>query len=168
MIKQFGLSNTQIGWALILPNAVAVIGLQLWTHHSDRSNERTWHIVFACVLVALGVVLSANTFSAALALAGMTAIILGSWSAIAIFWTQPTTFLTGIAAAGAIALINSVGNLSGFMGPYMIGMVRDRTGSFTGSLFGLAGSSLIAAVLIAVMAISDRRPVAGLQAVTKF
>ncbi|WP_428537906.1 hypothetical protein [Rhodopila sp.] len=70
------------------------------------------------------------------------------------------------AAVGAIALI-SVGNLSGFIGPYVIGMVRDRTGLFTGSLFRLAGSSLIAAVLIAVMAISDRRPVAGLQAVAK-
>jgi ACS family tartrate transporter-like MFS transporter len=75
---------------------------------SDKTNERTWHIVTACVLVAFGVVLSANTLSSALALAGMACIIMGSWSAIAVFWTQPTTFLTGVAAAGAVALINSV------------------------------------------------------------
>ena len=56
MIKQFGMSNTQVGWSLLVPNAIAVVGLQLWTRHSDRTNERTWHIVAACVLVAIGVV----------------------------------------------------------------------------------------------------------------
>ena len=157
MIKQFGLSNTQVGWSLLIPNAIAVVGLQLWTRHSDKTDERTWHIVTACVLVACGVVLTANTFSSAVALPGMTCIIMGSWSAIAIFWTQPTTFLTGVAAAGAVALINSVGNLSGFVGPYVIGMVRDRTGSFSGSLYGLAGSSLVSALLVALLAVRDRR-----------
>jgi ACS family tartrate transporter-like MFS transporter len=167
MIKRFGMTNTQVGWALLVPNAIALVGLQLWTRHSDKTNERTWHIVTACVLVAFGVVLSANTLSPALALAGMACIIMGSWSAIAVFWTQPTTFLTGVAAAGAVALINSVGNLSGFVGPYLIGMIRDRTGSFTGSLFGLAGSSLVAALLIAVLAIRDQRPAGGLQPAAK-
>jgi MFS transporter, ACS family, tartrate transporter len=167
MIKRFGMTNTQVGWALLVPNAIALVGLQLWTRHSDKTNERTWHIVTACVLVAFGVVLSANTLSPVLALAGMACIIMGSWSAIAVFWTQPTTFLTGVAAAGAIALINSVGNLSGFVGPYLIGMIRDRTGSFTGSLFGLAGSSLVAALLIAVLAIRDQRPAGGLQPAAK-
>jgi ACS family tartrate transporter-like MFS transporter len=167
MIKQFGISNTQVGWSLLLPNAIALLGLQLWTRHSDKTNERVWHIVMGCILVAVGVVLTANTVSLTVALTGMTCIIMGSWSAIAIFWTQPTTFLTGIAAAGAIALINSVGNLSGFVGPYVIGMVRDRTGSFTGSLYGLAGSSLVAASLIAVLAVRDRRPQGILQPAAK-
>ncbi|HEY0185314.1 MAG TPA: MFS transporter [Rhodopila sp.] len=167
MIKQFGMSNTQVGWALLVPNAIAVIGLQLWTRHSDKTNERTWHVVAACVLVALGVVLSANRASPVVALAGMTCIIMGSWSAIAVFWTQPTAFLTGVAAAGAIALINSVGNLSGFVGPYVIGLVHDRTGSFTGSLYGLAGSSLIAALLVAGLAVRDRRPLGILQQAAK-
>ncbi len=148
MIKQFGLSNAQVGWALMLPNAVAVVGLQLWTRHSDRTGERTWHIIAACLLVAVGVLLSANTVSAALALTGLACVILGSWSAIAIFWTLPTMFLTGVAAAGAVALINSVGNLSGFFGPYLIGLLRDHTGSFTISLFALAASSVIAALLV--------------------
>jgi ACS family tartrate transporter-like MFS transporter len=167
MIKQFGMTNTQVGWSLLVPNAIALLGLQLWTRHSDKTDERIWHIVTACVLVAFGVVLSANTASPAVALAGMTCIIMGSWSAIAIFWTQPTTFLTGIAAAGAIALINSVGNLSGFVGPYLIGMIRDHTGSFTGSLYGLAGSSLVAALFIAVLAVRDRRPQGVLQPMAK-
>jgi ACS family tartrate transporter-like MFS transporter len=157
MLKAFGLSNLGIGWALLVPNAIAVVGLQLWTYNSDRLHERTWHIVVACIVVAIGVLLTANTFSASLALAGMTCIIMGSWSAIAVFWTRPTEFLTGVAAAGAVALINSVGNLSGFIGPYLIGMIRDRTGSFTASLFGLAGSSIIAAVLILLLAASERR-----------
>ncbi len=150
MIKQFGLSNAQVGWTLVLPNAAAVIGLQFWTRHSDHTGERTWHIVSACILVALGVLLSANTVSAALALTGLACVILGSWSAIAIFWTLPTMFLTGVAAAGGVALINSVGNLSGFFGPYLIGLLRDHTGSFTISLILMAVSSLIAALLVGV------------------
>ncbi len=152
MIKQFGLTNAEVGWTLMLPNAVAVVGLQFWTRHSDRSGERTWHIIAACLLVAVGVLLTANTFSAALALAGLACVILGSWSAIAIFWTLPTMFLTGVAAAGAVALINSVGNISGFFGPYLIGLLRDHTGSFTVSLVALAVSSVIAALLVGLTA----------------
>jgi MFS transporter, ACS family, tartrate transporter len=159
MIKQFGMSNTQVGWALLLPNAIAVIGLQLWTRHSDRKNERTWHLVTACLVVAVGVLLTTDKTSVVTALTGMTCIIMGSWSAIAIFWTQPTDFLTGVGAAAAIALINSVGNLSGFFGPYVIGLVHDRTGSFTPSLFGLAGSSVIAAIVMAAISVSDRRSI---------
>ena len=157
MIKQFGMTNTNVGWALLIPNAVAVIGLQLWTRHSDRKNERTWHMVAACLVVALGVLLTADKTSLVIALTGMTCIIMGSWSAIAIFWTQPTAFLTGVGAAGAIALINSVGNLSGFFGPYVIGLVHDHTGSFTPSLFGMAGSSVIAAIVMASISRSERR-----------
>jgi len=160
MLKQFGLSNLGIGWALVVPNAIAVVGLQLWTYSSDRTHERTWHIVVACIAVAVGVLLTANAFSATLALAGMTCIILGSWGAIAVFWTRPTEFLTGVAAAGSVALINSIGNLSGFIGAYLIGVVRDRTGSFTVSLFGLAGSSIIAAFLILLLASAEWRPAA--------
>jgi ACS family tartrate transporter-like MFS transporter len=78
-----------------------------------------------------------------------------------VFWTRPTDFLTGIAAAGAVAMINSVGNLSGFIGPYLIGVIRDRTGSFTISLFGLAGSSIVAAVLILLLSASERRQAAS-------
>lgn len=152
MIKQFGFSNAQVGWALTLPNAAAVCGLQFWTRHSDRTGERTWHIVAGSLLVALGVALSANTVSAAAALVGLACVILGSWAAIAVFWTLPTMFLTGVAAAGAVALINSVGNLSGFVGPYLIGVIRDRTGSFTGSLALLAASSVVAAVLVLLVA----------------
>jgi ACS family tartrate transporter-like MFS transporter len=148
MLKQFGLSNTGIGWVLLIPNAIAVVGLQLWTFSSDRLHERTWHIIAGCFVVALGVLATANTFSASLALAGMTCIIMGSWAAIAIFWTRPTEFLSGVAAAGAVALINSVGNLSGFLGPYLIGLIHDKTGSFTLSLYGLAASNIIAAALI--------------------
>lgn len=159
MLKQFGLSNLGIGWALLVPNAIALVGLQLWTYSSDRTHDRTWHIVVACIAVSVGVLLTANTWSATLALAGMTLIIMGSWSAIAVFWTRPTEFLTGIAAAGAVALINSVGNLSGFIGPYLIGLARDRTGSFTVSLLGLATSSLFAAALILIVALGDRRRV---------
>jgi MFS transporter, ACS family, tartrate transporter len=161
MIKQFGMSNTQVGWALLLPNAVAVIGLQLWTRHSDKKDERTWHLVAACLVVAIGVLCTTDRSSLAVALTGMTCIIMGSWSAIAIFWTQPTAFLTGVGAAGAIALINSVGNLSGFFGPYVIGLIHDRTGSFTPSLLGMAGSSVVAAIVMASISGNERRSLRG-------
>ena len=74
---------------------------------------------------------------------------MGVFSAIPVFWSLPTAFLTGTPAAGAIALINSLGNLGGFAGPYLIGRVRDVTGGFTGSLLAIAGLLVGSAALAA-------------------
>jgi ACS family tartrate transporter-like MFS transporter len=107
--------------------------------HSDRTRERCLHVAGAALLGAVGLAMSAFVQSPVPGLIALSVAAMGIFSAIPVFWSLPTAFLSGTAAAGAIALINSLGNLGGFVGPYLIGRVRDVTGSFTGSLLIIAG-----------------------------
>jgi nitrate/nitrite transporter NarK len=75
----------------------------------------------------------------------------GIFSCLPIFWTLPTAFLSGAAAAGAIALVNSIGNLAGFAGPYVVGVLKDATGSYTPGLLSLAAAGLVAAMIVLVL-----------------
>jgi hypothetical protein len=106
--------------------------------HSDRTGERRWHIAGPALAGALGFAASASLEHPALALASLSLAALGIWSALGPFWTLPPSFLAGTAAAGGIALINSVGNLGGFAGPYALGLLREATGSFAPGLLLLA------------------------------
>jgi ACS family tartrate transporter-like MFS transporter len=72
----------------------------------------------------------------------------GIFGALPVFWTFPTAFLGGAAAAGGIALINSIGNLAGFVAPYAVGSIKDATGSYTGGLLCVAGAGLVAALIV--------------------
>ena len=116
----------------------------LWARHSDRTGERTWHVVVACLLASLGLVLAGFAGTrASRSLLALTLVNIGISSAKPPLWSMPTMFLSGSAAAAGIATINSIGNLGGFVGPAMIGWIKDLTGSFQGGLFfvaGLAGS----------------------------
>jgi MFS transporter, ACS family, tartrate transporter len=131
-----------------------VVGAQ-----SDRNRERCMHVAFAALVGAAG--LAASTFVQAPipGLIALSVAAVGIFSAIPVFWSLPTAFLSGTAAAGAIALINSIGNLGGFVGPYLIGRVRDVTGGFTGSLL------TVAALLVgsAALAVSLRRSPANVK-----
>jgi ACS family tartrate transporter-like MFS transporter len=127
-----------VGLLAAIPYLVAAIGMVLVGRHSDQSGERRWHVAAAAFVGALGLVLSAALQQSPLALVGLSLAALGLWSTLAPFWALPTTFLTGAAAAGGIALINSVGNLGGFLGPNVVGLARDATGGFTGGLVALA------------------------------
>lgn len=138
IVKSFSLSNTQVGWVLVLPNLVTAVGVILWSRHSDKTDERYWHAIIAVAVASCGLVCVALSGSALLSFVGITMTILGSWCAIVVFWTFPTMFLSGSAAAGGIALINSTGNLGGFIGPYMVGWIKDQTGGFGGGLIALA------------------------------
>jgi len=95
----------------------------------------------------LGLVLAIWTHSFILSLAGLTAAVVGTNTARAILWTIPTRFLSGIGAAGGLALINSVGTIGGFVGPSIMGFLRDRTGSFNTGLLALSGFLFVSTVL---------------------
>lgn len=118
------LTNFQIGLVSALPHLCAMIGMTLMSMSSDRMGERTYHLVFAALLAAGGWLLAAQASAADspnLALLGLCIAQTGMMSMLPIFWTLPTVFLTGVAAAGGIALINSVANLGGLMGPRILG-----------------------------------------------
>jgi ACS family tartrate transporter-like MFS transporter len=156
IIKEFGLTSMQVGFLNALPGVVAVVAMVLWARHSDRSGERTWHVVSACLLASFGLVLAGFAGSVIAVLLALTLVNVGISSAKPPLWSMPTMFLSGSAAAAGIATINSIGNLGGFVGPAMIGWIKDLTGSFRGGLFFVAGLLVLSAVLTLVLARSQR------------
>lgn len=140
IIKSFsGLSIVDIAIVSAIPYLAAAVAMVIVGAHSDRRRERCLHVGGAAFVGAVGIAASAYVHSPVPGLIALSVAAVGIWSAIPVFWSLPTAFLTGTAAAGAIALINSLGNLGGFVGPYLIGRVHDVTGSFTGSLLTIAG-----------------------------
>ena len=156
IIKEFGLSSLQIGFLNALPGIVAIVAMVLWARHSDRTGERTWHVVVACVLAAAGLVLAGFAGTVVAVLLALTLVNIGISAAKPPLWSMPTMFLSGSAAAAGIATINSIGNLGGFVGPAMIGWIKDLTGSFQGGLYFVAGLLVLSAVLTLVLARSQR------------
>jgi len=161
IIKEFGLSSLQVGFLNALPGIVAVVAMVLWARHSDRTGERTWHVVGACLLASLGLVLAGFAGSVLAVLLALTLVNIGISSAKPPLWSMPTMFLSGSAAAAGIATINSIGNLGGFAGPAMIGWIKDLTGSFQGGLFFVAALLVLSAVLTLVLARSQRASAAA-------
>ena len=156
IIKEFGLSSLHVGFLNALPGIVAVVAMVLWARHSDRTGERTWHVVGACVLASLGLALAGIAGTVLAVLLTLTLVNVGISAAKPPLWSMPTMFLSGSAAAAGIATINSIGNLGGFVGPAMIGWIKDLTGSFQGGLFFVAGLLVLSAVLTLVLARSQR------------
>jgi ACS family tartrate transporter-like MFS transporter len=156
IIKEFGLTSLQVGFLNALPGVVAVVAMVLWARHSDRSGERTWHVVGACMLAAVGLMLAGFAGSVIAVLLALTLVNIGISSAKPPLWSMPTLFLSGSAAAAGIATINAIGNLGGFVGPAMIGWIKDLTGSFQGGLFFVAGLLVLSAVLTVALARSQR------------
>ena len=147
IIKGIGLSNMMTGVASSIPYIVGTIGLIAWGWSSDRNQERRWHLIVASTLGALGLAFAAWSGASYWALLGMSAATIGIYGSRAAFWPMPSIFLTGTAAAGAIALINAIGNLGGYFGPFIVGWIKDATGSFQAGLYFLAACSLMAAII---------------------
>jgi MFS transporter, ACS family, tartrate transporter len=157
IIKGFGLTNLQVGFLNAIPPTVAVIAMYLWSWHSDYKNERTWHVVIACVVAAAGLVLAGASNTALAVVAALTLVNIGISAAKPPLWIMPTLFLSGPAAAAGIAAINSIGNLGGFVGPAMIGWIKEQTGSFVGGLYFVAGLLAFSALLTLVLSRSLQR-----------
>jgi ACS family tartrate transporter-like MFS transporter len=147
IIKGIGLSNMMTGVMSALPYVIGTIGLIAWGWSSDRSNERRWHLIVASVVGAVGLAFAAWSGASYWALLGMSAATVGIYGSRAAFWPMPSMFLTGTAAAGAIAFINATGNLGGYFGPFVVGWIKDSTGSFQAGLYFLAACSFACAVI---------------------
>jgi MFS transporter, ACS family, tartrate transporter len=164
IIKGIGLSNMMTGLVSSVPYIIGIIGLLAWGWSSDRNHERRWHLIAASVLGALGFAFAAWAGASYWALIGMSAATVGIYGSRAAFWPMPSIFLTGTAAAGAIALINATGNLGGYFGPFIVGWIKDSTGSFEAGLYFLAACSLACALITLVAARAAGAPPATLRA----
>ncbi len=147
------ISNQTVGLLVAVPYLFAFFSMFLVSRHSDRTGERRWHTVLGMVTGAIG--LACSAFFTHISIFGsmvfFTISAVGIYASFGPFWAIPHSFLTSSAAAGAIAMINSIGNLGGFVGPYAMGYIRDATGSFNGGLLFLVGCLLAAAVLLTAL-----------------
>jgi D-galactonate transporter len=159
IIKEMGFSNVQSGLVTSIPYVVGAIGALAWGYFSDRYNERRISLFLALAVSAIGLAGAALLGNTIGAVAWMSIAAIGIYGAKAPFWPLPSMFLTGSAAAGGIALINSVGNLGGFAGPYIMGWVKDATGNFKAGLYVLAGFGIAAAVVTLMVVKSAPRPI---------
>jgi ACS family tartrate transporter-like MFS transporter len=148
ILKEYQLSNWTIGWMSAIPYLFASAGMILWAHYVDQKGRRIVNLAIACLLGGASLVAPIVSGSLAIGLMGFSAALVGITAARAIFWTIPTRFLTGVAAAGGLAFINSIGTVGGFAGPYMMGWLKDFSGSY------LAGLVAVAVILVAAAAAS--------------
>jgi MFS family permease len=148
--EQFGveLSLVQIGLITAVPYAVASVVMVLNARHSDATGERRLHVAVPAFVGAAGVAVALFLDSPYLVIAAMCVCAAGVFSAIPVIWQIPPTFLTGVGAAAGIALINSFGNLSGFVGPYLTGWLQGVTGDFRAGMFVVAGFMVLAGVVV--------------------
>jgi ACS family tartrate transporter-like MFS transporter len=159
IIKALGdLSNMQVGLLTMIPYAAAVVAMVWWGNHSDRSGDRKWHLAIAALVGSAGLAAAGVLADPMMSFVALCVAAVGIWSMFGVFWALPADFLGGTAAASGFALINSIGTLGGFLGPFLVGFVRERTGTFAASLLVVAAFVLVAAVISALLPKQIKRP----------
>jgi len=155
ILKGFGFGVVTVGFLAAIPYICGAVAMMLWARISDRGGKRSWFVAFALVLGAAALVACGYaTSSATISIIALCGAVVGIMCYQSTFWPIPSSFLTGSAAAGGLALIVSIGNLGGFVGPYLIGIIRESTGSFSWALIAVAAFLLLAAILIRLVGVS--------------
>jgi MFS transporter, ACS family, tartrate transporter len=151
IVKGFGLTNLETGFVTAIPYFIGAIAMVVWALRSDHAHERKWHTAIPALLAAVGLASSTAAGSPTLEMAALSLAAVGIFAVLPCFWTLPTALLSGSAAAGGIALINSIGNLAGFVGPYAIGFIKDQTQSFAPGLIFIAVLAFISFVVVLLL-----------------
>lgn len=150
MLKAEGIETSLIGWVAAVPYFFSTLGLIYWARLVDKSGRGVLHLICALVLAAVSLILSLYVSSLLPAMLGITLALVGTISAKTIFYTLPGKFLSGQAAAGGIALINSIGAFGGFAGPFLMGMAKEMTHSFSAGMM-LMGCIILFSALLALL-----------------
>ncbi|OZD09751.1 MFS transporter [Rhodococcus sp. 06-221-2] len=136
------------GLIVAVPFAVGALAMVLWSRHSDRTGERTWHVAIPTLIGAVSILVALYMDSPFTTMIAVTVNAVGVFCALPVFWYLPSAFLTGAGAAAGIAIINSVGNLSGFGAPYVTGWLLDATGNAKAGLWVVGGVMMLAVGLV--------------------
>jgi ACS family tartrate transporter-like MFS transporter len=151
IVKAFGLSNLQSGFVTAIPYAVGAVAMIFWSRHSDTTGERKWHAILPLLAMVVGLLGSSTTADPTTKMAWLCVAGAGFFAVLPVFWTLPTAFLNANCAAAGVAAVNSIGNLGGYFGPQVFGVLRDRTHNDTASLYFLAACAAVGAVIVFVM-----------------
>jgi MFS transporter, ACS family, tartrate transporter len=148
IINEFGVSKFTAAILSSLPAACGVVSMLAWTQHSDHRRERVLHAIAAQSVSVLGAALVIMGGSVTARMAGLCLVMTGVYAFLPLYWTFPTALLRAASAAGGIALINGLGGVAGFLAPYMMGVLRDQTGSYNLGVTVSAGLSGSAALML--------------------
>lgn len=143
-------SNTLVGFLVVIPQLVGLVGMVLVSRSSDRSLERRFHTAIPALVGGTALLLLTMTHSPIASIVLLSLMAAGTYSFIAPFFTLPSDFLSGISAASGIALINSVANIGAFVGPYTVGAITGKTRSFSGGM-AFGGASLLLSATLALL-----------------
>ncbi|HXZ06433.1 MAG TPA: MFS transporter, partial [Paraburkholderia sp.] len=149
IIKATGVTDAfVIGLLSAIPFAAAVVGMVLVSRSADRMRERRWHVALPALAGAIGLVLSVTwAHNTLLAMAALTLATMGILTTLPLFWSLPTAFLAGTGAAAGIAMINSLGNLAGFLSPYAVGWLKQVTAANDAGMYLLAACMILGGLL---------------------
>lgn len=155
-------SILETGLIVAVPFAAGAIAMVLWSRHSDRTDERIWHVVLPMLLAGISVPIALYMNSPFATMAVITLTAIGIFSAFPVFWYLPPTFLSGPGAATGIALVNTIGAVSGFVAPYATGWLVDLTGNARAGLWVVGFLAIVAAfgLLLLSRLIPTARPIA--------
>jgi nitrate/nitrite transporter NarK len=150
IVKDLGVQDVFLnGLVTSIPFAVACVAMIVVGRSSDRMRERKWHIVFSAAVGALGLVGGATLAAIpALVLASLSLGLGGALASIVVLWVLPSRLLTGAAAAGGLALMPTIGNLGGYVAPYVVGLAREATGRTDYGLYLMAAAMFLGAWLV--------------------
>lgn len=143
-----GLSNMEIGWLIVIPMSLSLAVMLYIGHSSSKTGEKKWHGAVPVFMGAVGMCAGAFIQDPLINFMFVCVTAIGVFGAFGVWWSYPTSFLSGAAAAGAVGLINSFGNIGGYLGPYLIGFIKDLTGSFQWAYVYLAFSLALSGVLM--------------------
>ncbi|HEY1930933.1 MAG TPA: MFS transporter [Acetobacteraceae bacterium] len=164
MLKSLGYSNITVGYLVSLTAIAGVTGMVVVSRSSDHSGERIWHLIVPCLIGGTGLILAGirMRISPVLTIAAFCLASFGISASLPVFWNLPTAFLGTAAAAAGIALINAVGNISGYVAPQLVGVLRDATGNYEMPMLVMGGLVLLAGLLVPL---AGRVPVSSVVAV---
>jgi len=152
IVKSMGVSNLENGFVVALPYIAGAIAMIWWARHSDRTGERIWHVAWPAMLMVVSLVVASLAHANLVIFLALSLVQVGALSLQGPFWVLPSTFLGGAAAASGIALINSIGTGGGgFVGPYMMGLMREMTGSFAAGVAVLAVGPVLTTVIVLIL-----------------
>ncbi|RMM59926.1 Major facilitator transporter [Pseudomonas syringae pv. atrofaciens] len=163
IIKNLGFSDALvIGWISAVPYLMAGVFMLLVGRSADLRNERRWHLVVPMLMGATGLIIAANFATLPIvAIIGLTIATMGALTSLPMFWPLPTALLSASVAAGGLALINSIGQMAGFLSPYLVGWIKDQTGSTTLALYALAALTIVGSLVALRVSRSAAVKVAG-------
>ena len=151
IVQAFGMSTFRTTLVSAVPYVAATLGIVLWGRRSDQQRERRLHIASPLVIASAAIAAASVLDQPVAKVAVLSVAAFGIFASMPVFWTLPTFYLSGAAAAGGIAMINSIGNLAGFAGPYVMGWTRDATGTYGAGLLSLSAACLMSTGIVLAM-----------------